>query len=253
MGSAHGGIEKRSKQIALILKHKKIDLVCLQEVGQESLDIITNLTNLTVASWDKGEEGNAVLVNNKVKLLKHGVYDLTTESPQKKVAWSEIQSESGRRWHIQSAHLSWGAIHEGTRLQQAYQLNAKALTSGSDIKIIGMDANTTSKHQAMRYLLGYDVDPNNESTMWVDTVSALQKQRICTSCPKNPHAKNTAKMVGILDPTHIPHRQIDYLLIAGYAYGKPGFALQSKIIGNKKKIPSDHYGIYAKLWDPLQN
>lgn len=250
MNYEHGNATKRSKYLSAILHKNKPDVVLLQEVDVENLNLIARKTNLNPVVHTNQESGCGVLLNKNLTLLDKGVYDLVDDVEEKKIAWVAVQSITERTWHIQTAHLAWGHTKEGVRLKQAKQLNSEALKSTADVKIIGLDANTTPNSATMRYLFGLDPDENNASTMWVDVASYLQQKPVCTSCPENPHARETAKIVGIPNHSQIPHRQIDYLMVQGYAYGKPGFALSAKILGKGKKTPSDHYGIYGKMWDP---
>ncbi len=165
---------------------------------------------------------------------------------------------SGRRLRVVSAHLAWGSLAEGVRLRQAVELAAHfdeaiggdVSRTGDVVGVLGMDSNTFADSSTLRYLRGLD-PVEGRSTWFLDTWSIAGDGAGATSTPKNPHAYRTAGEVGILRPEFLPDRRIDFLLVRGYSFGRPGQPLRARLLGTDPEFPpSDHYGILADLWLP---
>lgn len=160
-----------------------------------------------------------------------------------------------KNWHFFNTHLHWGGFGEGQRLAGARAIEAVCHNAGGEemnVHILGGDFNATPESATMRYLAGLDVDGAGDSTLWVDAWSRAGSGGCavvagCTSCPDLPRAAQTAKEVGIPRSDLLPHRRIDYLLTRGWAYGKPGTALECTILGFEQNL-SDHHGLRARLW-----
>lgn len=165
---------------------------------------------------------------------------------------------TGRAWIAATAHLAWGANNEGTRLNQAidldlwtrYQVQRFSTPEAPAAAILGGDFNALPDSDTLRYLTGRHT-LNGRSTLWLDTWTiANPDDPGYTSSPDNLWALQTARNNGITHPEQVPHRRIDYLLTYGWAYGRPGYPLEVNCLGDPPATgihASDHLGLRANL------
>lgn len=175
-------------------------------------------------------------------------------------AW--LTSSQGRPILAISAHLEWGAGKEHIRLGQVREIESAvqaqlAAQSGGDVEpivILGGDLNAVPDSDTVRFLTGKGV-VGGESTFWADAwdARAHQPELGMTSIPGvNPLAARTARSKG-LNPSLIPARRIDYLLVRGWVWGKAGCPLHFEVrpaVSSTGVCVSDHELVVADLWDP---
>jgi endonuclease/exonuclease/phosphatase family metal-dependent hydrolase len=183
--------------------------------------------------------------------------------PDSQYTFADLTTPSGRSLAAFSAHLAWGGASEATRLRQArdIDLHARALVTAAladgrpaPLILLGGDFNTSTGSDTVRYLTGlHSVEA--DSTFWVDAWEVAGTGDGHTSCAANPWSAETAQLVGITDPTLLPDRRLDYLMVHGWTYGRPGHPLHAALIGDRARtgdrVASDHYGIIATIADPL--
>lgn len=258
--------EERLSQVAAALEPKRPDVLCLQESWPGAASALASRLGMRVAA--AAFPDGSTHVQNAI-LTRHPA---DIEMPSESISldgWDDqnyrrgavaarIVSPSGRSWRITTAHLAWGSKSEGTRLGQVRQLDELAeAVSGRHARMAQVlcgDFNTLPDSATLRYLTGLDPASDGSSTQWVDAWKVTRPDELgITSDPENPHAAATAASVGILDVARLPKRRIDFMLVRGYAYGRPGSPLHTELVGTGADgagVPSDHYGILADLWDP---
>jgi endonuclease/exonuclease/phosphatase family metal-dependent hydrolase len=252
--------------IAKILRDEAPDVVCLQEAWDGAADDLANTLGMRVAaravvgpSESDGCPASDVLENSVLSrwpVLDSFVADLPHDEYGPRPAVAAVVSGPGQRpWTVLSVHLSWGAANEGLRLQQARAIEAIGAHAAIDpdaVVVIGGDFNALPDSATLRYLHGLDPDADGGSTQWVDAWDTAGDGPGITSDPLNIHADATARNVGITRPDLLPARRIDFVLVRGYAYGRPGCPLEAHLVGDDAtaSTPSDHYGISTLLWAP---
>lgn len=257
----------RLKAIVGTLQALDLDVVCLQEcwVGVE-VDIANALGMQTTTFYEtetrSGGFGNAVISRFPLASdAKPEHIELPPNQGERAKASTVVslilKSPSGRLWRVGSTHLAWGGFSEGSRLKQIQAIERIArqseITSTEElVQVICGDFNAQPGSSTLRYITGSDADAEGNSTLWVDAWATREIAPGYTSTNDNPMSVATARSVGILDPSLIPNRRIDYIFTRGYAYGKPGCPLDVKLLDRpfENQYGSDHYGIVANLWDP---
>lgn len=265
-----------------------VDVALIQEAYPEALAEITAETGLKIVSISD-DSARAVLTHlptvaastlDTVSALANARSDTLTNSllrssqflAASQFPYATLRLPSGRLATFYSAHLAWGNPSEGARLTQAHLIDDHAASVHQGVidsgfitdedrpqahhtAVLGMDANTLPNSATIRYLTGLEPAPDLSSTTWVDTYAKTLpdwpcEHDGCSSCPVNSRAAATASIVGIENPELLPHRRIDYLMVRGYAHGRPLCPLASEPLGFATPEPSDHYGLVATLLDP---
>lgn len=179
------------------------------------------------------------------------------------VAW--LQTRNNRVMLVSTAHWNWGGHLESVRLEQAHTIDtyltaqvAKFMEGRDEselpITVLGGDFNTLEDCDSIRYLRGKGV-VDGTSTFWVDAWADFHTEPGYTNVPvENPWGQMIARAAGIHNPERVPPRRIDYLMVKGWVYGRPGEPLQVELRGRDSVLgyglPSDHYMVVAFLADP---
>lgn len=244
---------ERLKNIAAHLGSIKPDIILLQEVWEGAAQALADQTNYHMAGQTSGTYSNAILTRttpteeSQVTVLP----GTTALGEPIQAIHATVTSKTGRTWHAISTHLSWGGNTEHYRLAQAVaidQLVQQRDQQNSDaVTVLGGDFNCTPESSTLGYLTG-KLPHNNTSTYWVDAWEKAGQGDGTTSDPDNVLARRIAGMVGISEPALLPKRRIDYLLVAGYAHGRPGCPLACHV--DQPPGTSDHGAVVAELWDP---
>lgn len=258
----------RLKEAAAHLRD--VDVVLLQEVdGGASPDAARSLAELlgmTVAAhaatwtYSSGSTSGAAILT-RLPVLSGFAVDIHHGRMQRAAgAW--LLTAAQRPFLLISAHLEWGGAAESLRLEQARAINAVVeaeltrcpVEGTAPIAVWGGDFNTTPDADMLRYLRGQGVF-EGESTYWIDVWREFSSGAGYTNVPaENALAVRTALEVGIEDPGMLPPRRIDYLLVRGWAWGRPGCPLSVELRGQQDLTgagpASDHYAVVATLWDP---
>ena len=245
-------IEIRFPNLLKEIEELTPDIVCLQEnIKNEKYNIANHLVSRYGYSLVSYNENDSYVLVKDAK-SHSSIFDLATD---KFLACGKIQIKD-REFMIGSAHLSWGTGKESVRLNESLlieNLFAKhteldPFRSKNDvIGILCGDLNTEPQSATLRYLTGLGVE-NGSSTMWTDSWIKGNDAGI-TSSATNILAGRTAKSVG-LKGLNLPERRIDYILVRGFAYSRPGEFIATKLVGNynsEDKICSDHYWILTTL------
>lgn len=260
-----------------------VDVALVQEAYPQALSEITSESGLEIAAIsDNGHR--AVLT--RLPVVESTVLDSSSafqytpadtewtanDWPNSQVPAAMLRLPSGRLSTFYSAYLAWGPHSEGARLTQvrviedhAASVHQRMIDEGfvtdeprpqvSHTSVLGMDANTLPDSATIRYLTGLDPASDLSSTLWVDAYAKTRpdwpcEHDGCSSCPSNSRAAATARNVGITHPQLVPHRRIDFLMVRGYAHGRPLCPLNVEALGYSQPEPSDHYGLVATLLDP---
>jgi endonuclease/exonuclease/phosphatase family metal-dependent hydrolase len=171
-----------------------------------------------------------------------------------------VKAKSGRPIFIISCHLPWGGERESRRLFHIKHINSFIMSAlakfpSDTICILAGDFNTTPISDSLRFLRGELSDETNAS-FWVDVWDVNEHGPGNTFDPKSGNTSlfRTAFESGIRHPEQMPPRRLDYILIKGWVYGRPGSPMGAQIMGTKPGktgvYASDHFGLKALLWDP---
>lgn len=246
------------------LKKMDADIICLQEVWEGADEELAKRLGFTVMTSYMHPDSVFPFKNTIISRLplapqsaEH--YNLLgigeNDNSSSLVALSLI-SPSGRTWRINTSHLCWGGMGEGVRLSQVQQIEKLARQAQDQypelVQVLTGDFNTLPDSATLRYITGLEPDKDGGSIIWVDAWGKLTSAPGYTSTPKNPLSASVAKAKGIMEPMFLPERRIDYILVRGYAHGKPGTPMSVKLLDRDVNgvQPSDHYGIVANLFDP---
>lgn len=250
------------------------EIVTLDDVESNTASVLARMTNMELASLADGELRNQVskkmqstAIITRLPIIQKDIIfnapNVSTQTEQvepKRYAGALLQSKSGRLILVVSLHLPWGGNRENRRLEHVLTVSQAIddfmLDLPQDsIAILAGDFNTIPQADSLRFLRGESGNINS-SSFWID---AWDEKRDGIGDTFNPAVSNfniarTAAMSGIRRFELMPSRRIDYILVRGWAYGRPGSPLGSKLIGidpGKSGLHgSDHYGIRTELWDP---
>jgi len=176
---------------------------------------------------------------------------------------SVLKQPTGNLLIARSAHLAWGGAAESYRYTQARHIDAVISqeikhynNAGNDVvAVFGGDFNAVPESRTLRWLRGLEPGPDGHDTYWVDAwIAGGGAGEGRTSLPNNPHFHHSAQIVGISRPERNPRRRIDYILVRGWAHGRPGDPLRSGIFGDQPLtgiLASDHFGVWADVADEL--
>lgn len=261
------GLEERARAIGQELAALQPDVVLLQEVLFEDwegssvfLDIVAMYSGLPVAVTNPGEkmphgliDGSAIL--SRFKVLESGEPD-QAKGVHARTSYAVFQTPGGRSLAAFSIHGAWGGERTYERELQmialdnhARALEAKYAKSGL-VCVLGGDLNCIPDSSPIRFLTGRQ-PIGTRGAYWVDCWEAVGEGDGATNTPEIPAALRTARQVGIGLPESAPYRRIDYILVKGWAHGRPGTPLSTSLCMDLgEDTPSDHYGVMADLWWP---
>ncbi len=250
-------LKTRRGQATDLLKSLDADAICLQELpgeeGREDAQIIAARLGMKVAA--EGSTGTYVLTRCPILRRVDFPFSFTDTGS----ATGALIEKEGQRFLVVSAHLAWGSGREAARLSQSIEMDRiigehaslePFRTGGNQVvAVIGGDLNAEPTAASIRYLTGLGVE-NGFSTLWTDAWCRGEGLGI-TSSAKNPLAARTAlSSSGIELVGDIPERRIDYILVRGYAYGRTGAPVYTKLFGTPDTddiVVSDHYGLVSDL------
>jgi endonuclease/exonuclease/phosphatase family metal-dependent hydrolase len=256
---------QRLDSIAGTLSEIDADVICLQECWEGAPQILADKLNMEVTNYraEYGEvSSNAILYRLKedgANAVEHITLNGLSVGRGTRNGMTSVRliSESGRKWRFASTHLAWGGMSEGIRRNQAYHLEALAASAeyhhGDLVQVLAGDFNALPDSATVRYLTGLDPDGASNSTLWVDSWATREPSSPgYTSVATHSLGSDVARRMGILDPSFVPARRIDYIFVRGFAHGRPGTPLSVKLLDRPFRgvLASDHYGLVANLWDP---
>jgi endonuclease/exonuclease/phosphatase family metal-dependent hydrolase len=176
----------------------------------------------------------------------------------------ELEAPSGRRLLVVSAHLTWGGIQEPTRVDQVRRIDqvvqARLTELARDgiedaITVLGGDLNATPDADTIRFLTGLHAVAG-QGAFWVDAwATSGDGSSGYTVEPSNAWAAWTARRHGVQNPMVMPSRRIDYLMVRGWCYSKPGYPVSTFMVGTRSVtgvLASDHWGVGMLMLDPLR-
>jgi len=258
---------ERHRVAGRLLSALGVDAVLVQEVPSgslvDTLDVVTEVSGLTLASISPETGGNRNAVLTRLPFADSPSIRYTVpESPWDVfAATSMLTTPSGRRLLAVSAHLAWGGLFEHRRLLQASALDvavSRLLGEQMAPALIGADMNTTPASSTVRHLTG--LEPfEGRTAQWLDAFAVAGLGSGVSSTGRNHWAQRTAETHDFLDAAAIPDRRIDFLLVRGYAHGRPfsplrcfsvGPDLLPSVLPDAPFPPSDHDPVVADLWDP---
>jgi endonuclease/exonuclease/phosphatase family metal-dependent hydrolase len=249
--------EKRVQDVSDIIKNLDPDIVLLQETtpkqeGFDASNVIADQTGLNLSI--SNPLGTAIL--SKFSAIQSFPLELTGSISRPSASFAMFQTPS-HPLLVCSAHLSWGSAMEVERLEQA-QLIDKVFNSYGAVEpfreggngilsFLGGDLNAVPDSSTIKWLKGLTVE-NSQSTHWTDSWIRGDSEGF-TSDNKNPLLTRTAEGAGIGNwiEAPLPSRRIDYIFSRGFAFGRAGAPLESRLINSfdLDPFPSDHYGILA--------
>jgi endonuclease/exonuclease/phosphatase family metal-dependent hydrolase len=215
-----------------------------------------------------GEPGGSPLVirhsvavfyrEDSLKLVDSGVFDFGISSFTRfqppGAAWAvfrRLDAPDSPAVVLFSAHFAWGGDAGYERLESARRVEAHAshlarIYPGSKI-FLGGDLNETPDSDTLRYLRGLTaVVPG---AYWIDTWEWLNEgEPGHTQIPTSEYAIATALVVGIKNPSLMPKRRLDYLMVRGWEYGGLGEAPTVETWGvSGGRYASDHLGLVLSV------
>ncbi len=182
--------------------------------------------------------------------------NLTALPGAHKAAVTVINHE-GYEIHLISAHFVWGAENGQSRLRQAMILNEYANRYKMNHKvvvIVGGTLNDVPDADSVRYLKGLKSSDDNISAFWVDVTENSASYNTATTRHDTKLGVAAAKKAGIIIPSMVPERCIDYIFVQGWVYGSAGMPFKAERFGVTKTVTnqdiSDHYGVMTGIWLP---
>jgi endonuclease/exonuclease/phosphatase family metal-dependent hydrolase len=242
---------ERTRFAADTIRALQPDVVCVQETTGERLELLSEFTGLAVAS--RSGRSEAVLSNHRVEQR----FEIPFAPGARAGATGAVLDTGCHRYAVVSAHLTWGSGTEHLRLEQAITLDdtvdryasLEPFRDGGNgvIGVLAGDLNAEPGAASIRYLTGLGVE-NGRSTTWTDAWVRGSGDGVSSSA-SNPLAVRTARVVGLDGEGVVPERRIDYIMVRGYAYRRPGAPLATRLIGvgDAERTASDHYGIFTEL------
>lgn len=244
------------------IKNANPTVVTLQEVTSA-----TELGYLTTAHYIADKTGMIVVVYNNpdeeeigTAILSNLPADFSQEvrltDRNGKAVYAELVHPK-RNILIATAHLSWGSLAEGDRLEEARKLDSiisNKISMGSGkikdnyIGLITGDFNSLPDSPTLNYLRG-KLLIEGKNTLWVDSWEHKDVPGY-TSSLTNKNAHITANGSGLNPLLRMPERRIDYILSFGYAYGRSGSFVDSGLFAHHPTnglFASDHFGVLATI------
>lgn len=257
----HNDVDRaaRSQTIAESIRNSAPDIVCLQEAWPDLPAVLASETGMRHVVSKAYSNGMLVSLLSKLPQDPNAVVE-SIDLPgwdhagnRRAAVSATFISPSSRRWRVTSTHLAWGSDAEGVRLEQLEYLDemseAAQRRSPQAVHVLCGDLNALPEGRAMRFMSGFDIGREGRGTQWVDAwATAGDGGDGATSDPQLERAQISARSVGIQRLDLLPRRRIDFVLVRGYAYGRPGCPLTCSVLSGADA--SDHHGIVADLWDP---
>jgi endonuclease/exonuclease/phosphatase family metal-dependent hydrolase len=236
-----------------VLRAVDADVICVQESWPAGLQrLATNLGMGIHASRD----GSGCAVLTSLPVVASTEFALPYDYVARNAAVVTVRNSTGTRlWTCISTHLAWGGHTEGLRRDQAIALDLAAAAHEKEhpgsVTVLAGDFNSVPESSTVRFLSGLESGPEG-SSLWLDAFAYRGIGDGSTVRPANPLAADTARSVGIVDPSMLPDRRIDYVMVRGWVYGKPGCPREVRVFGDElaPRYASDHLGVVADLWDP---
>ena len=249
------------------------DVVCLQEVaplsdGTDAAEALAQMVGMSVVARADHLPHPISGVHSVVILstLPTTADAAVLELPQdlhhtRRVTAVPLRAPSGRRVLVVTAHLAWGGDREPARVAEAVlvdewatHLASSLLDERHDFVVFTGDFNARPDSDTLRFLTGRS-GVAGRGTYWVDAWETVGEGDGHTQVPANPWVARTARLVGIPRPDMLPSRRIDYVMVRGWAHGRPGSPLAAQVVATEPAGPhhvvaSDHYGLLVDLWDP---
>ena len=273
-------LERNSRLNIISQEIKELDFVAIQEVVMDeqsktnTANSLSELSGLKIASCISGEisnlitgqnQGTAILsrleiVNSNLTISAPPFLVNKTSQEYRNYAAAILRTPNNRLILVCSVHLPWGAHNEVRRLQHSHYIDLQitkimqTLPEGS-IAILTGDFNCTPNSESIRFLKGETVY-KDYSTFWVDIWGEKGEGSGFTFDPtfNNSNLYETAFRSGITAPELMPPRRLDFILVKGWVFGKPGSPLKSELLGRKPNskgvFASDHFGVHAEIWNP---
>lgn len=256
---------------------KDADIICLQEVRQDSVnfvgDLLSKKLNLKISAQVPFAESLVdqtepePIATYLVILSNYGVLEsgsIETPNEDYKFVAYTILDTPHRPTLVFSAHLQWKANREFERFLQVEKIALFAEEKEEEITIkygvqpiviLAGDLNTVPESKTIQYLSGMEPTSIENQTYWVDSWSFLRKgEEGYTTNPKTNYLASIIAKKHVDNPDLVPGRRIDYILLKGWVYGAAGHPLKINLIGveprNNKPLPSDHYGLKLDIWNP---
>lgn len=245
-----------------------VDVLLVQEVAdaarEETLDVVAAESGLSVVSMSPRVHGGvstAVLSNLPGEAAPSLRYTVPESSYDQLAAAAFVTTRAGRRVLVVSAHLIWGGLLEHRRVLQACALDAAVsglLGSADDAAVLAGDMNALPSSATLGFLTGL-VPWEGRTGQWTDAFAKAGRGSGVTSSGANVWARTTGSRHGFLDTALLPERRIDYVLVRGYAHGRPFTPLRcfgvspdlfAGLFPSASFPPSDHDAVVADLWDP---
>lgn len=242
----HKDFVKRKIKIKTNFSKKNHDFYMLQEIF--SINDVKYITPDNYFYLPPSPYGNTII--SKVKSEKYFTVDLKGVD-----AICGFYNFDCHRYLLISTHFTWGTAKESERIENAYKLEQAirdivpfdANKDKNEIyTILAGDLNATPDSQTIRYLIGKECY-NNSATQYTDPFEKSKGYNY-TSSYKNKYFIRTAKENLFNLPKYIPERRIDYILLRGFAHGRVGAALSTKVHTNNDYLFSDHYPISVKIF-----
>lgn len=250
------------------------DLVLLQEVPFEDgrsayLETLTAATGLAVAYARPLTEvgpgtghrsGLAILHGPRLAPEATGTLPvpagLEGYSPTPQGCWA-VLGDGPAAVGVLNLHGVWGGARARERELQVLAADRVAtslrrkLADREPLVLLGGDLNAVPESSALRFLTGLE-SLDGAGTYWVDAWAVGGDGGPGhTSTPGTGWFLDTARAMGISDPTAIPARRIDYLLVQDWVYGRRGHPLRTWVdltgTGAGGRHASDHFAVSAVL------
>lgn len=269
----HPPVGYEGRHDAFIEQAKKLDadILMLQEVVFEGTtrnspqlnriarELGMNIHATVVSkTYNDGEYGDGVAILSKFVAIETGVTTSPAHSNPSSV-WAHLVAPNGRSVIVFTMHGSFGGENANRRSDQMFELEiqakhqAKIHQATDPIIILGGDLNATPEEDCLRYLTGKS-SWRQTGALWVDSFAYAGTGDGHTTDPENLLGQGIARFVGIKHPEANPLRRIDYILVRGWVYGRPGMPLKSELCFTETNedgyTPSDHYGVVSDLWCP---
>lgn len=251
------------------VNHIQPDVLSLQEINvQQQPDIIetlktkTNLKNVGKIQPLTNNHGD-VQVNTTLTNIANTVNEeISLHLPQQSRnpyvnALHSTFTFNHKNIHIYNLHLAWGSDNEYKRYLQIqkilHHIKPLQFKDPNAIFILTGDLNSVPESLTIRNLKGLHPLNNEDGTYWTDASTTLNNTETTT----NAHGLlglKTAAGVGIHQPSLNIERQIDYIMVKGYAHGRPGTPITYKKWATETTqydlSISDHHGILTDLYIP---
>lgn len=174
---------------------------------------------------------------------------------------AHLSAPSGRSVIVSSVHLSWGGDNEPARLGQAIDLDdflgtyagrIASVVGHAPVVVLGGDFNCEDTSDTYRLLSGQSAVWGH-GAYWVDAWHVGEGPGATLQPNRSAWARETALRNGIAHPERLLDRRIDFILVRGWAYGRPGCPLVTRVFGDENLTgvdASDHWGLVTDLADP---